>query len=204
MRAMALPAPRSLNEPIGWRFSSLSQISPGASSTLSRTSGVRIAEPAMRPRAARMSSIAGGSIVRVAAPSEFQEPSGPRGTGLLVDVPGRCDVLDGDAERLEERHLVGRPPAPGAAGQDLADLADDVSVGDRAFFLRDQEVSGFVERGLAAVDVEARPDDRGRVELARVRHARADRVDVRAGEDPVPEENRLAGGRRRADDVGPG
>jgi hypothetical protein len=30
---IAFAAPRSLKEPIGWRLSSLSQISPGASST---------------------------------------------------------------------------------------------------------------------------------------------------------------------------
>jgi len=45
-----------LNEPIGWRFSSLSQIAPGAPSTFRRTSGVRSAEPAMRAAAARIAS----------------------------------------------------------------------------------------------------------------------------------------------------
>jgi hypothetical protein len=129
-----------LNEPIGWRFSSFSQISAGASSTLRRTSGVRIADPAIRLRAARMSSRAGGSIVRVAAPSEFQEPPGPRGPGLLVDMKGRRDILDGEAERLEERHLAGRPSSRGASGQHLADFGDDVGVVDRALLLRDQEV----------------------------------------------------------------
>ena len=43
-------APRILNEPIGCRFSSLSQISAGAS-TCSRTSGVRSATPAIVSRA---------------------------------------------------------------------------------------------------------------------------------------------------------
>src|SRR5258706_8616029 len=99
----------------------------------------------MRPRAARMSSRAGGSIVRVAAPSEFEKPSGPRGPGLLVDVPGRRDVLDSDAERFEERHLVRRTPPPGPVGQDLAELGDDVGVGDRALLFWNQEVSGFVQ-----------------------------------------------------------
>src|SRR6266404_851684 len=169
--AMALSAPRSLNEPIGWRFSSFSQISAGASSTFRRTSGVRIADPAMRPRAARMSSSAGGSIVRMAAPSEFQESAGPRGPGLLVDEPGRRDVLDREAERLEERDLVRRPPSPGAAGQHLADLGDDVGVCNGPFLLGDQEVSGFVQGRLAPVHVETRLDDGRRIELAGMRNA---------------------------------
>src|SRR5439155_1356546 len=53
--AILLLAPRILNEPIGCRFSSFNQISAGASA-FRRTSGVRIAAPAMRRRAARMSS----------------------------------------------------------------------------------------------------------------------------------------------------
>jgi hypothetical protein len=45
---IAFAAPRSLKEPIGCRLSSLSQISAGASSTCSRTSGVRSTVVAMR------------------------------------------------------------------------------------------------------------------------------------------------------------
>jgi hypothetical protein len=51
----ALTAPRILNEPIGCRFSSLSQISAGAS-TGRRTSGVRIAAPAIVSRARSISA----------------------------------------------------------------------------------------------------------------------------------------------------
>src|SRR5688572_2509724 len=58
---MAFPAPRILNEPIGWRFSSLSQISAGAWSTLSLTSGVRSASPRIRSRAASMAARGGAS-----------------------------------------------------------------------------------------------------------------------------------------------
>src|SRR5512141_3107539 len=133
-RLIAFPAPRSLKEPIGWRFSSFSQISAGAS-PLRRTSGVRMADPAMRPRAARISSIEGGSIVRVALSSKVEEASGPGRSRLLVDVAGRRDVLDGDAERLEERDVLCRGPAVDAAGQDLADLPDDVVIADGPFLL---------------------------------------------------------------------
>lgn len=52
---MALPAPRSLNELIGWRISSLRKISAGVSATLSRMSGVRTIASAMRFCAARIS-----------------------------------------------------------------------------------------------------------------------------------------------------
>ena len=62
MFAIALAAPRILKDPIGWRFSSFSQISAGASWTLSRTSGVLSAIPARRSRACRMSARV-GSIV---------------------------------------------------------------------------------------------------------------------------------------------
>src|ERR1700693_4840573 len=99
---------------------SFNQISAANPSAFNRTSGVRIADPAMRPRAARMSSRVGGSIVRVAAPSEVEEAPGPGRLRLLVDVAGRRDVLDREAERLEERHFVRRAPSLDPAGQDFA------------------------------------------------------------------------------------
>jgi hypothetical protein len=52
---IALTAPRILNEPIGCRFSSLSQISAGPS-TGRRRSGVRIAAPAIVSRARSISA----------------------------------------------------------------------------------------------------------------------------------------------------
>src|SRR3954468_6869777 len=62
---MALAAPRSLKEPMGCRFSSLSQISAGAPSAFRRTSGVRSVTPARRSRAARTSSIVGADRDRM-------------------------------------------------------------------------------------------------------------------------------------------
>src|SRR2546427_4403758 len=48
---MELPAPRTLNDPVGCRFSSFRKISAGASSTFKRTSGVRTTRPSIRFRA---------------------------------------------------------------------------------------------------------------------------------------------------------
>ena len=48
----------------------------------------------------------------------------------LVDAVRRGEVLDGDAERLEQGDLVRRGASRGLAGQHLADLADDVVVAE--------------------------------------------------------------------------
>ena len=75
---------------------------------------------------------------------------------------------------------------PGAdAGEHLAELGPDVPVGDRALGEREHVVAGLVLARLAAVGEERRARDRRRVELARVREARADRVDVRARLQPA-------------------
>src|SRR5881628_3704848 len=49
--ATALPAPRTLNDPVGCRFSNFKKISGAASSTFKRTSGVRTTKPSIRFRA---------------------------------------------------------------------------------------------------------------------------------------------------------
>jgi hypothetical protein len=72
----ALTAPRILNAPIGCRFSSFSQISAGAS-TSSRTSGVRIAAPAIVSRARSISSIG----IRAPRSAEARRPGGMRRAG---------------------------------------------------------------------------------------------------------------------------
>ena len=56
VRAIAFAAPRSLNEPIGWALSSLSQVSTPARPPSRRTSGVSTAIPAMRCRASWISA----------------------------------------------------------------------------------------------------------------------------------------------------
>ena len=104
---MALVAPRILNEPIGCRFSSLSQISHGASSTGSRTSGVADRRAGDRLSRAPRSRRAGSKLDRRPAPGSRAR----RTTNSAA-----AQVLDGDAERLEHRQLVlalapGRVPA---------------------------------------------------------------------------------------------
>src|SRR5579884_17180 len=78
---MALLAPRSLNEPMGCRFSSLRKIWAGAPSTFRRSRGVRITVPAVRACAARMSCRETGSSASI----------------YLIDLDLRLD-LDGDFE----------------------------------------------------------------------------------------------------------
>ena len=90
------------------------------------------------------------------------------------DVLGGGEILDGEAERLEDRQLVVRAPARRRADQHLADLGADVLRADRALALREQEVAGLVDGRLAPVDEERRVAHRRRVELARRRDARAD------------------------------
>src|SRR5688572_5507690 len=105
-QSMALPAPRSLNEPMGCRFSSLSQISPAASGMSSLTSGVRIAMPASRSRAARMSAIVTSSGVGIAQTAELDPASRAGGDRAIIDAACRGDVFDREAERLEHRQLA--------------------------------------------------------------------------------------------------
>src|ERR1700680_2720891 len=70
--ATALAAPRSLYALMGWRFSSLSQISGCSPPSSRRTSGVRTMTPAMRLRAASMASneigCTGSSNTAIAVP----------------------------------------------------------------------------------------------------------------------------------------
>src|SRR5262245_27193549 len=128
---MALPDPRSLNEPIGWRFSSLSQIAPGRSGNSKRTRGVRIAEPAMRSRAARISSRVGGSSARTPVASEIDGDAPTLRPRPRMDEVRRREVLDRDAQGLEQGDLARRPTAGDALEEDVSQLADDMRRVDR-------------------------------------------------------------------------
>src|SRR5205814_4692183 len=139
--AMAFTAPRSLNEPIGCRFSSLSQISAGASSRLSRTSGVSTAAPAMRSRAARIASRPGTSGACKLLASERNRDSGAGGERGTVDVVRGGEVLDRDPQRLEQRDVLVGEPAGRAVQQHVPELALDVLVTERSLGAADQEVA---------------------------------------------------------------
>src|SRR6266849_2047160 len=124
--AIALPAPRSLKEPMGCRFSSLRWISAGASSTFSRTSGVRVAMPTSRSRAARISGSDGASSSDIPRPSQLHAGARPGGESVVVDEPGRGHVLDREPEGLENGDVgLGLAP-PAAPEEQLAQLAADV------------------------------------------------------------------------------
>ena len=105
-RAIALPEPRILNDPIGCRFSSFSQ--SVAPSTSSGSSGVRRAIPSRRRAASRISESGGASIGVVASAPEIQEAPRAARLRLPVDVSRRCDVFDRETERLEERDFPGQ------------------------------------------------------------------------------------------------
>src|SRR5258706_9680967 len=111
----------------------------------SLTSGVRTATPASRPRAARTSSIVGASSLRMPLPSERDRASGSRVPRLRVDVVRRRQVLDGDAERLEERDLLAVTPPRQLPEEQIPELADDVRVVHEPLLLREDEVSGLGE-----------------------------------------------------------
>src|SRR5215831_302256 len=155
--ATALPAPRSLKEPMGWSASTFSQISAGPS-TGRRRSGVRTTNPETRCRAATISSRetgARGSIGVGTVASELEESADARGAGLSVDVLRGSDVLDRETDRLEQRDLVGVASPLDGAEQDLAELARDVRVRHRPLAAREEEVAGLRQRRLPAVDEEA-------------------------------------------------
>src|SRR5687768_7830091 len=105
-------------------------------------------------------------LVRTGVRTERYQSATAGRRRLRVDVVRGGEVLDRDPERLVQRHLVGRAPARDAVEQHVAELGRDVVVADRALGPGDPEVSRFVERGLSAIDDQARADDRGGVELA--------------------------------------
>src|SRR5690348_895721 len=107
---MAFAAPRILNEPIDWRFSSLRYVSVGASSKFSRTRGIRRAAPAMRSRADQTSSSETASAALVAFAPQLDPSPFPRLHGSAVDEVGCGQILDRQPQGLEEGDLMGRGP----------------------------------------------------------------------------------------------
>ena len=148
--------------------------------------------------------ISRGLLVVKPGPCSSQLESGAQTGALGVPQDDVCGghVLDAEAERLEERDLLPRPPSLGLTREHLADLGQDVRVVHGALRSREEEVARLAQHRLAPVDEEPRAHDRGRVQLAPRGHAGADRVDVRAVRDPGAEDHRLGRRRDRADDVG--
>ena len=96
-----------------------------------------------------------------------------------------------------------RATARRGAVEELAQLRDDVVGADALLLDGAQVVAGLVERGLAPVDEESCRRHGLRADLPRppVREGSC-RIDVRPRRQPAQLHDRIAGGRRRADDVG--
>src|SRR5205085_8023320 len=108
---------------------------------------VRVVEPPTRGSGA-------SGVGRGAQPAEVDGDAPIECLGLAPDVVRGGEVLDRDAERLEERALVARLPSRRRADQHLSELGDDVIVADRALPTGNEDVARLGERRLAAVDIE--------------------------------------------------
>ena len=108
------------------------------------------------------------------------------------------EVLDREAERLEDGQLLVGAAALARADQHLAELRADVLRAEPGH----QVVAGLVHHRLARVGEQRRGLHGLRVELARGRDRRADGVDVRSRGEPGAVDDRLARGGGRHDDVG--
>src|SRR6266571_2777837 len=156
-------------------------MSAGASSTCSRTSGVRIAAPAIRSLA---TSIAASSITAPPrCPGRAHRTPGPPPArsqlhlraesalpGGIDRTLGRGKVLDGEAERPEQRQLAVVAPPRGGPGKHLAEFRADVLLaGDQPLLDRQPELAGLVPQRLAAVAEQRARGHSRRVQLARPR-----------------------------------
>ena len=88
--------------------------------------------PWMRSRARRMSASGGAQACSGSELPERRDRADALGGSALHDVMRGGEVFDRDAERLEERDLAGGGPARHAAQQQVAQLAHDVVLVDRA------------------------------------------------------------------------
>src|SRR5690242_4425952 len=160
MSAIALLAPRILNEPIGCRFSSLSQISAGASAP-NRTSGVRTAAPAMRSRAARMSASGITATPRVLHEIELVVAgrADEAHAGLFHDASRRGMLREADRDDLAQRALaetevqarasrLGRvAPSPPL----LAEVVGDLDLGTATF---DEEQAAVADEPTLVLELD--------------------------------------------------
>src|SRR5437868_9701242 len=85
----------------------------------------------------------------VVSDSDFS--SQPLLAGTVQHHASSRDVFHADAEGLEDGDLGGGG-AGGRAVHDVAELADDVIVGDRVLFARQDDVARFDLRGVARID----------------------------------------------------
>src|SRR3954469_4471439 len=134
---------------------------------------------------------------------------GSRLSGTFVsqprdDVTRRGEVLDDAAEGFVDRDVGGAGAAGEGAGEDLADLAEQMILADRSGRQSVEIFGALGADALLMVGEQAGSGDEGVFELARARPRGADRVDMGAVGDPFRAEDRLGRGGHRADDVGAG
>ena len=175
----ALAAPRILNELIGCSVSSLHQISAGASSTCSRTSGVRTAAPG--------DALARGDDVldrdRDHSSTSTPAPARPRARDGEL---GGGEILDGDPERAEHGQRAGAAAARVQRRQRPRRARRGCARARRSRPRSSASRNSPASCGgrLARVDEQLGGGDVATSSSRARRHARADRVDVRAGGEP--------------------
>ena len=157
---IALAAPRILNEPIGCRHSSLSQISAGDSGACSRISGVRIAASAIRSRAASIS--ASGIRTR---PRRRRRARGRARTQSCAAARSST-AIPIDLKTVSSSSSVRPSRMPASSSPSSPTMW---SAAEPVLREREQHVTRLVQRRLAPVDVERARRRRCRaVELARL------------------------------------
>ena len=171
---IAFAAPRILNEPIGCRHSSFSQISAVDSGAWSRTSGVRIATSAIRSRAAL--DLGERDQKSTSTPIPARGPL-PRRAVRPRDPRRRSPIDLNSVSSSSDAATLASMPC-----EDLAQLGHDVVRPDALLRDREEVVAGLAQRRLAPVDEEGRRGDRLGAELSRLSvRERAGGVDVGPG-----------------------
>src|SRR5215471_20928945 len=127
-------------------------------------SGVRMALPAIRVRAAKTSSTVGGSMRCNTGPAQLDASAHTCLECLAIHIRRGREILDGQAERLEERDFFFASARWRSPDQHLSNLTDDVIRPDLARLERREEIAWFLERGFPAIHVQPRSSHSRRVE----------------------------------------
>ena len=110
---------------------------------------------AMRRCADSISARVSASRDRVTGTSEIDRCPGTEPLGFSIDMLGRSEILDREAQGLEQGHLVFRPPSDRLSNEYLADLGDDVVVRNGALGPSEEEVARLGEGRFPPIDEQA-------------------------------------------------
>jgi hypothetical protein len=125
------------------------------------------------------------------AESEFHRRTQATFDSFGVDILRRGEVFDSETERLEQGDFLLRLTPFYLVEQDFANFAENVIVANRALFFREEEVARLIYSRLAPIHKQARILDGSRIQFARKGHARPDGIDMRAGGNPIAQEDWL-------------